>query len=165
MTTCTTAKPQNRLPDLTRFQLLTVSSDLCIVTCPHTTYFTVGVVDLLMSAQQSPTGSTTVPEDVIGELLDSHRRCFLIDHLAREDSGVVVEDLVAAISAAEEGCDPSAVDDRTRTEIRAELFQQDIPKLAATGVVEYDSMLDKLRLQSSEVASHATSALTEESDA
>ncbi|PSP46741.1 hypothetical protein BRC69_02705 [Halobacteriales archaeon QH_6_66_25] len=72
---------------------------------------------------------------------------------------------MAAISAAEEGCDPSAVDDRTRTEIRAELFQQDIPKLAATGVVEYDSMLDKLRLQSSEVASHAASALTEESDA
>ena len=118
-----------------------------------------------MSPQQSPTGSAAVPEDVIGELLDSRRRCLLIDHLAREDGGVVVEDLVAAICAAEEGCDPSAVDDRTRTEIRTELFQQDIPKLAATGVVEYDSMLDKLRLQSSEVASHAASALTEESDA
>ena len=76
----------------------------------------------------------------------------------------VTADLTAAVCAAEKGCSPTEIDQSTRQEAREELFEHHIPKLAATGVVEYDSMLDRLRLRATGVAERAESELAAEGE-
>ena len=117
-----------------------------------------------MSAQQTPPGTATAPEDVVSELLESRRCCHLIDQLAAMDGEAVTADLTAAVCAVEKGCSPTEIDQSTRQEAREELFEHHIPKLAATGVVEYDSMLDRLRLRATGVAERAESELAAEGE-
>lgn len=114
-----------------------------------------------MSSGSEHTDVETIPDEVLTELLGSRRRCHVLAELGASGGEALVEDLVAAVGADEEGCAPPDVDDRTLGEIREDVFERHIPKLTATGVVEYDSMLDRLRLEMPEVASRAAGELTD----
>lgn len=103
----------------------------------------------------------TVPEEVLADLLDSRRRCHLLAALAESDGEALVEDLVAAVGATEENCAPSELAESTLSEVRTEVFERHVPRLTAIGVVEYDSMLNRLRLETPEVASRAADELTD----
>jgi len=55
-------------------------------------------------------------------------------------------ELAAAVIAAERGCCSAGIDQSEPEALSRDLFEHHVPKLAATGVIEYDSMLDRLRL-------------------
>ena len=114
-----------------------------------------------MSSSGESADHSTVPEEVVADLLDSRRRCHLLAQLAASDGEALVEDLVAAVGAAEQNCGPSELDESTLGEVREEVFERHVPKLTAIGVVEYDSMLDRLQLETPEVASRAAEELTD----
>ena len=97
----------------------------------------------------------TVPEAVRTELFASKRRCRLLRALAGAGGEASVSDLVAQIRAVE----PATTD--TADEVQYDLYDHHLPKLAATGVVEYDSALDKLRLLEFDAARTAAQTLTE----
>ncbi|WP_436901945.1 DUF7344 domain-containing protein [Halovenus halobia] len=96
-----------------------------------------------------------VPEAVRTELFASKRRCRLLRALAGAGGDASVSDLVEQICAAE----PDTTD--TTDEVRYDLYDHHLPKLAATGVVEYDSALDKLRLLDFAAARTAGETLSE----
>lgn len=100
-----------------------------------------------------------IPEPVIADLLDSRRRCLLLDQLAATGGEAVVGDLAVAVRAAETGRAPEEVGAEERQELREELFECHLPKFTATGVIEYDSMLDTIRLVAPEFAFRATRKL------
>jgi len=102
-----------------------------------------------------------LPAPVQAELLSSHRRCLLLVTLAEVEEATV-DDLAVRISAAERGIDPGAVDDAQRVSIRDEIFELHLPKLTATEVVEYDSLLGKVRLLEPAIAARARAVLSED---
>lgn len=114
-----------------------------------------------MSSGGESADHSTVPEEVVADLLDSRRRCHLLAQLTASDGEALVEDLVAAVGAAENNCAPSELEEPTLSEVRKEVFERHVPKLTAIGVVEYDSMLNRLRLETPEVASRAAEELTD----
>jgi hypothetical protein len=114
-----------------------------------------------MGTQQAPTGPGTVPDEVLADLLDSERRCRLLEQLSAASEAAVVEDLAAAVCAAEEGCSPTEVSETRRRAVQNELFEEHIPKLVATGIVRYDSMVGRLWLEEPGVAVRAERSLSE----
>jgi len=114
-----------------------------------------------MGTQQAPTGPGTVPDEILADLLDSGRRCRLLEQLSAAGEEAVVEDLAAAVCAAEEGCSPAEVDDANWRAVQNDLFEEHIPKLVTTGVVRYDSMVGRLWLEKPAVAARAERALSE----
>jgi DNA-binding transcriptional ArsR family regulator len=88
-----------------------------------------------------------LPEEVVEDLLadDTRRRALSI--LAARDEPMVVADLAAAVLAAERDTEPSAVPRRERDELTEELFTEHLPKLTATGVVGYNSMVGTVEIQ------------------
>jgi len=114
-----------------------------------------------MSSGSQSTETETIPDEVVAELLGSRRRCHVLAELVASGGEALVEDLVAAVGADEESCAPSEVDAPTLGEIRKDVFEHHIPKLTATGVVEYDSMLNRLRLEMPQVAARAADELTD----
>jgi len=99
--------------------------------------------------------SREVPEAVRAELFDSERRCLLLRALAGAGGDASASDLVEQIRTAESDSADTA------EEIRYDLYDHHLPKLAATGVVEYDSALDKLRLLDFDAAQTAARTLSE----
>ena len=81
-----------------------------------------------------------LPERVVNDLLSSDRRCRLLGCLADHDGCLPVTDLAAAVAARETGTDAEAVDPERHRAVRAEIYERHLPKLTATGVVEFDSM-------------------------
>jgi len=96
-----------------------------------------------------------LPGRVIEDLLGVERRRLLLACLATQGDGMVVEDLADHVRAREVGIDPEAVDAEQRRAVRDEIFQRHLPKLTATGVVEYDSMLGTLTLEDHSIAERA----------
>jgi hypothetical protein len=94
-----------------------------------------------------------LPPGVVEDLLsdDSRRRALAV--LDSRDGPVVVEELAAAIVATQDDCQPSAVTAADRERMAEELFTEHIPKLMATDVVEYDSMLGAVELRRPDIAS------------
>ena len=92
-----------------------------------------------------------LPSAVVEDLLaaDSRRRALSI----LEDRGepMVVEDLARAIVAARRGCPASAVPTADTDAMAEELFTEHIPKLTATRVLRYDSMLGTVELRRSDL--------------
>jgi len=115
-----------------------------------------------MSSQEPTGGADAIPEPVLTDLLGSRRRCHLLVQLDAAGGEAVVDDLAASVCAAEEECDPDCIDDETRSAVREELFDRHISKLTAVGVVEYDSMLNAVRLTTAGVASRAASRLADD---
>jgi len=86
-------------------------------------------------------GEDPLPPPVVSDLLASSRRRQLLEVLYGETEPLPVEDLAARITAAETGTDPASVDRETCRAVRTDLYQRHLPKLTATGVVNFDSML------------------------
>jgi len=83
-----------------------------------------------------------LPGKVVEDILSSERRRVMLSCLADCDGKMVVDDLAAAVCAAE----GRPVDEATRREAREDIYDRHLPKLTATGVVEYDSMREAIEL-------------------
>ena len=100
-----------------------------------------------MATRGSNTGEqSTVPPQVVDDLLSVDTRQRALTILEERDEPLIVRDLATAVIAAQKGCPESAVSDSERDELRSELFTEHIPKLLATGVLEYDSMVGTVEL-------------------
>lgn len=96
-----------------------------------------------------------IPERVRVELFASERRCRLLRALATAGGEQSVRDLAVQVRVEETGRAADRVDSDTVESTCYEIYDRHLPKLAATGVVEYDSTLDKLRLLDSELLEEA----------
>ncbi|MBV0901109.1 DUF7344 domain-containing protein [Haloarcula salina] len=98
-------------------------------------------------ATTSTSDASDLPEEVVSDLLgDEHRRRALSIMAARGEP-MVVADLAAAILAVKREVDPDAVPDADRRALAEELYTEHLPKLTATGVVSYDSVVGKVELR------------------
>lgn len=88
-----------------------------------------------------------LPEEVVADLLSDNTRRQALSILADRDEPVVVSDLAAAVLAAERDTEPAAIPDTDRDELTEELFTDHLPKLTATGIVAYDSMVGTVEIQ------------------
>lgn len=93
-----------------------------------------------------------LPQAVVEDLLSDETRRRALAVLGARDEPVVVEDLAAAVAGAREDRPVSAVSAADRESVAEELFTEHIPKLTATGVVRYDSMLGAVELRRRDVA-------------
>ncbi|MDS0284199.1 DUF7344 domain-containing protein [Haloarcula onubensis] len=93
-----------------------------------------------------------LPPAVVEDLLsdDARRRALAI--LSDREGPVVVEELAAAVVAAREGCGEAAIEATDQETMAEELFTEHLPKLMATDVVAYDSMLGTVELRRRDVA-------------
>jgi len=93
-----------------------------------------------------------LPDAVVEDLLsvDSRRRALSI--LAASDEPMIVEDLAAAVIADREGCAASTVPASERAAMVDELFTEHLPKLTATDVLSYNSMLGTVELERTGIA-------------
>jgi hypothetical protein len=97
-----------------------------------------------MNSTETLTDQLGLPAAVVTELLSSRRRCLLVLTLAQQGESAVVD--LAARLAADAEREPAAVDETQTERIRQEIYDHHLPKLTATGIVEYDSVLGKVRL-------------------
>ena len=70
--------------------------------------------------------------------------------LSTAEAIAVIDDLAATVLAHERGTEPDAVPRSECKAVRDEFFATHLPKLTATEVVEYDSMVGTLRLPDEE---------------
>lgn len=102
-----------------------------------------------------------LPAAVQSELLSSHRRCLLLATLA-ETGPVTVDELAARIRASERDLDPGQVEESERALVRDDIYESHLPKLTATEIVEYDSLLGKVRLAKPAIVPRARELLSEQ---
>lgn len=88
-----------------------------------------------------------LPEHVVADLLSARRRRHLLACLEDAGGPVPVTDLAAAVAAREDDTDPGAVGPERHRNVRAEIYERHLPKLTATGVVEFDSMRGTVSLK------------------
>jgi hypothetical protein len=84
--------------------------------------------------------------DVVTDLLSVDRRRILLSVLGDAGGPMIVEALAAAVAAKEQETTPASVDPATLDAAREDIYDRHLPKLLATGVVEYDSMRCAVRL-------------------
>jgi hypothetical protein len=92
------------------------------------------------SRTDEETTDDRLPQSVVEDLLDDDQRRELLSYLADHADPVVVEDLAEYVATDDAGASQAdrqaAVDDARR-----EIYDDHLPKLTATEVVEYDSMV------------------------
>lgn len=93
-----------------------------------------------------------LPERVVADLLASDRRRRLLACLADRGGCLPVTDLAAAVAARETGTDVETVDPERHRAVREEIYERHLPKLTATGVVEFDSMRGTVTLSGTGIA-------------
>ena len=91
-----------------------------------------------------------LPSEIVEDILAAPRRRVVLRSLVEAEDGLVVDELVAEVSD-REGLDR---DDGTHSRVRANLYDQHIPKLTATGVVTYDSMRECVELAAPAIVDH-----------
>ena len=91
--------------------------------------------------------SDRLPDAVVADILASDRRRSALAILAAEDEPMVIDDLAAAVRAREEDTPPTALSPEERRTARDDFFAEPLPKLTATGVVDYDSMVGTVTLR------------------
>lgn len=100
------------------------------------------------------TGGTSrerrLPDDVVADLLGADRRRHALEALSQQEAAMTVDDLAADVCARERETTPEAIEREERREVRDEFFQRHLPKLTATDVVRYDSMLGTVELADEE---------------
>lgn len=100
-----------------------------------------------MAAEHTQGGADGLPDQVVSDLLSSDRRRRLLGCLEDNGGCLPVTDLAAAVAAREAGTDVEAVDPDRHEAIRVEIYGRHLPKLTATGVVEFDSMRGTVTLR------------------
>jgi DNA-binding transcriptional ArsR family regulator len=88
-----------------------------------------------------------LPDTVVDDLLSDETRRRALSILADRGEPMVVNELAAAVLAAERDVEPTAVPDTDRDDLTEELFTEHLPKLTATDVVAYDSMVGTVEIQ------------------
>jgi len=97
---------------------------------------------------------TDLPEHVVTDLLAAERRRIALSYLAERDGPVALDDLAAVVRAREQNTTPDAVTESERRAVREEFFETHLPKLTATDVVEYDSMIATVALADDRILAH-----------
>jgi hypothetical protein len=97
-------------------------------------------------SQNSPAGRDRLPREVIEDILASERRRVMLSCLENSGGPVAVTDLAAAVGAHDGETTPVGVDEKRRRAVREDIYERHLPKLTATGAVEYDSMCGTVRL-------------------
>jgi len=101
-----------------------------------------------MATQPSPSDRRIgLPAGVVEELLADETRRLALETLAERGEPMVVESLARAVLAKQHDCLASDVSADACEALREELFTDHIPKLTATGILEYDSMLGTVELR------------------
>lgn len=85
-----------------------------------------------------------LPAAVIEDLLASPRRRALLERL-HEEGSMPVDDLATRLAARSGTGEEITASERRAT--RTEIYQDHLPKLTATGVVNFDSLLGRVELQ------------------
>ncbi|WP_226012646.1 DUF7344 domain-containing protein [Halomicrobium salinisoli] len=97
-------------------------------------------------ATRDPLDGEALPEAVVDDLLDDGRRRRLLDVLFEADGPMAIDDVATELWARETDTDPEDVSDNERRRVRNDVFQHHLPKLTATEVVAYDSVVGTLEL-------------------
>jgi hypothetical protein len=105
-----------------------------------------------------PGAGVGLPPPVVEDLLAAERRRHLLAILAERGEPVALLDLAGQILARQEGVPRADVAREARRQLCERLFQTDLPKLTATGVVDYDSAMGTVELVSPELGERATRA-------
>lgn len=87
---------------------------------------------------------SALPKSVVADILANDRRRIALEVLAQRAEPMVIDDLAATVRARELDIDPAALSQSERRSVRDRFFAEHLPKLTATGVVEYDSMVGTL---------------------
>lgn len=87
-----------------------------------------------------------LPDSVVADLRESDRRRHALSVLAERSESLPVSDLARHVVARERGEQTDAVPDEEVDAARRDLFQRHLPKLTATGVVRYDSLVGTVEL-------------------
>lgn len=96
-----------------------------------------------------------LPDDVVADLLSDDRRRYALETLSRRDSPMVIDDLAAVVRARETDTNQEDVEQAERQQVRDDFFQRHLPKLTATEVVRYNSMLGTVELVNPDPVSDA----------
>lgn len=102
-----------------------------------------------MAANSRSGQGTELPGDVVADILASEQRRAMLSCLTDAEGPVVVDDLAAACVR-----EDSAGADAETGEVRADIYDRHLPKLTATGVVEYDSMCETVELVDEGIVPH-----------
>jgi len=89
-----------------------------------------------------------LPSSAVADLLESRRRRRAIACLAESQGPIPVSDLARFVVADEQGTSPRDVPFDAVEDAREDLFQHHLPKLVATGVVSYNSLVGTVELAS-----------------
>lgn len=93
---------------------------------------------MAVDSPSAPNAGHKLPEAVIEELLaDPHRRVVL-HSLSEHDEPLTVRRLGALIVARERSIHPDTVPSEAQIRVRKQLYEHHIPKLTATGVIQYN---------------------------
>ena len=96
------------------------------------------------------THASDLPPAVVEDILASERRQLLLSCLT-EEGPMTVDDLATEVCAGEQGVSPDRVAADERHRVREEIYDRHLPKLTATGVVEYDSMRERVELANEDI--------------
>jgi len=112
-----------------------------------------------MSRNEPPDAEPTdrterLPADAVADLLASDCRRRALSVLANAQEPIAVTDLARRVAALEGHTEPSDVADADSTDVdtgkrdrlRREIYQRHLPKLTATEVVTYDSLVETVEL-------------------
>ncbi|ELZ24273.1 hypothetical protein C475_13527 [Halosimplex carlsbadense 2-9-1] len=89
-----------------------------------------------------------LPASVVADLRASDRRRRVLARLDDCDGPIPVSDLARLVVAADRGKSPGDVPVDVVERVREDLFQRHLPKLIATGVVSYNSLVGTVELAS-----------------
>jgi hypothetical protein len=89
-----------------------------------------------------------LPGEVVKDILSADRRRTLLACLTDHGGEMPVSDLAACVGARERDLTEGHVDGADRDRLYDDLYDEHLPKLTATGVLEFDSMRDRVRLRS-----------------
>lgn len=95
-----------------------------------------------------------LPPAVIEDVVAEPRRRAILRHLAAESDPVALPDLASAVAAGDETEGSGAVSAERRRQVCTELFQDHLPKLTATGIVDFDSLRGTVALRDAEIATY-----------
>ena len=95
-------------------------------------------------------GERELPAEVLADLLAAERRRYALEALSGREAAMVVDDLAAVVRARETDTAVDDVGEDERRRVRDDIFEHHLPKLTATDVVRYDSMLGTVELRDPE---------------
>jgi hypothetical protein len=86
---------------------------------------------------------------VVEDILAAPRRRAILESLADAEGGLVMDDLVRRVVDSE-----GSAGGEQHERVRANIYDDHLPKLTATGVVTYDSMRDCIELATPAIVDH-----------